>query len=407
MNSKRHLIFSALMVISLCCASAESTNAQTKSKSKGFDMKGFLGRIDTNKDGIVDSSEISDDRTRRFLERSGIDVSQPITIDAAAKIVNKKIQERASKKKSNEKGNLVSGFAVSERERGSTNGFAVSSEERQPAEKQSGSKVSKNISESAQRQAERTLTTYDRNKDGSLDADEMGRARWGSPPPSESDLNKDGSLSRGELATRYAARESGRSSSSSRESSRRSSRRTERSSSSPSRPRSSSSSSNTRSSSSSASTKSRRATDSYKKYVDGLFQTYDKDGDGKLSTEEIDKMRRKPANADADKDGFTTKDELIDFYTKRTEKRSGTSEKSSSSESKSRASRNRGSRAEKKPSGRSSRSSGSLSTLDKNGNGVIEMSEYSSEWDDDIVAEYYDKDKNRDGVITEKEWNGN
>ena len=32
------------------------------------------------------------------------------------------------------------------------------------------------------------------------------------------------------------------------------------------------------------------------------------------------------------------------------------------------------------------------------------MHEYSSKWDDKTVEEFYEKDKNGDGVITLKEW---
>jgi hypothetical protein len=32
------------------------------------------------------------------------------------------------------------------------------------------------------------------------------------------------------------------------------------------------------------------------------------------------------------------------------------------------------------------------------------MHEYSSKWDDKTVKEFYEKDKNGDGVITLKEW---
>jgi len=49
----------------------------------------------------------------------------------------------------------------------------------------------------------------------------------------------------------------------------------------------------------------------YRTYAKGLIGHYDLDKDGMLSTEEVNKMRRPPTNADANKDGFLTEDELV------------------------------------------------------------------------------------------------
>jgi len=42
--------------------------------------------------------------------------------------------------------------------------------------------------------------------------------------------------------------------------------------------------------------------------------------------------------------------------------------------------------------------------LDKNENGQIEMGEFTSDWNEDKVKEFYSKDTNRDGIITRSEW---
>lgn len=55
-------------------------------------------------------------------------------------------------------------------------------------------------------EAERTLRSFDRNDDGFLDAQETARARWSHRNPFDDDLDKDGRLSKLELAQRYARR---------------------------------------------------------------------------------------------------------------------------------------------------------------------------------------------------------
>ncbi|MBB76376.1 MAG: hypothetical protein CMJ75_17865, partial [Planctomycetaceae bacterium] len=57
------------------------------------------------------------------------------------------------------------------------------------------------------REAENTLSRYDRNQDGVLDQDEIRRVRWRSGWE-QHDRNGDGKLTRMELATRYAIQRS-------------------------------------------------------------------------------------------------------------------------------------------------------------------------------------------------------
>ena len=42
--------------------------------------------------------------------------------------------------------------------------------------------------------------------------------------------------------------------------------------------------------------------------------------------------------------------------------------------------------------------------MDKDSDNQVQMHEYSSEWDDKKLKEFYAIDKNRDGVITPTEW---
>jgi Ca2+-binding EF-hand superfamily protein len=132
-----------------------------------------------------------------------------------------------------------------------------------------------------------------------------------------------------------------------------------------------------------------------------LIENYDKDKDGKLSVEEIKTMRRPPKNADVDQDGFVTKEELVDSLSGSS---SSKPEGAATTKTQSRASTTF--RASSGASRSGSRSSSTLSGLDANQNNQVEMHEFSSEWDEKKLAEFYEKDKNGDGVITLREWSG-
>jgi len=47
-----------------------------------------------------------------------------------------------------------------------------------------------------------------------------------------------------------------------------------------------------------------------------------------------------------------------------------------------------------------------MKDYDENGDNQIQMHEFAKadEWDDKVLAEYYAKDKNGDGVISSAEW---
>lgn len=62
-----------------------------------------------------------------------------------------------------------------------------------------------NITEEDRREAERSFRYYDRNQDGKIDAEEMGRSRYGSDLPMY-DRNRDGVITMNEMEYRYARR---------------------------------------------------------------------------------------------------------------------------------------------------------------------------------------------------------
>jgi Ca2+-binding EF-hand superfamily protein len=381
-----------------------------------FDLESYLKRIDVNGNGMLEESEMSD-RTKGWIGKMGIDTDKTVSIKKLLSKVarDKRDQEKDKSSKSREEARKVPGFGVEDRETTAVARFGESSSS-------TSAKSTQTYSDSVMERVNSTLDRYDRNKDGFLDGGEIKDARWGSPSPEDSDGNKDGKLSRDELAKRYSDREgyyrnSSSTRSSSRSSSRNSSSRKEeedkarrerererfrtsgRSSASSSSSRSGSSSS--RSSGSSPSSADAQA--KYKKYAESLISNYDKDKDGKLNKDEIKQMRRPPVGADADKDGFITESELLDSLSGANKGSTSSSEKPESSTSK--YSRRDSGGGSTRSSGSSS-SSSSFDKLDANANRSVEMHEFSSDWDEKKIAEFYAKDKNGDGVITLEEWAG-
>jgi len=377
--------------------------------AQDFKLDEYLKRKDVNSNGKLEPSEMSNN-TRSYLSKNGFNPEKPVSI---SKVLSKLSKDKANKEKADRKMNRerkVPGFGVEKEESGSgVSRFGASTSD---AKGSTAKKVT--YSDSVNRQVESTLGRYDRNKDGSLDKEEISRARWGSPTPQESDTNKDGRLSRSELSNRYASRESAyRSSrgSSSRDSSRSSSTKKSTSSSwRPSSTRSTSSSSResstSRKPSSSSSSSSSSSREKYEKYAASLIGQYDENKDGKLDGDEIKKMRRPPVGADQNKDGFVTKSELYDSLSganKPASKASSTADARKPTSSSSRSSR-WGSSSSRSSSRSSSGSSRDFEKFDKNEDRQVQMHEYSAKWDEKTVKEFYEKDKNSDGVITLKEW---
>ncbi|WP_162273948.1 hypothetical protein [Mariniblastus fucicola] len=382
---------------------------EKKRERRSFDVEKFLTRLDTNKNGKVDPDEIKDERTRGFLKRAGVDPNKPVSIKNFSKQVDKRRNERANPRP----GQQSMGFAVGgderEQESGDSLRFVVTDEEREPIE----TARTRKFSEGAKKMLDWVLKSYDKDKDGKIGPKEIKAGRWSDPPAHVSDTNKDGSLSRMELLVRYEAREEAKT----KRSSERSSRRTTSSTRDRGRGRDRGRERETRSrrdtapkttskgtaKTTSSTTGSRDVRKGYESYVDGLFKTYDKDKNGKLDKKEIEGMRRKPdMKADTDGDKVISKTELIDSYL----------EKAGQGRSKQESSKRSGS---SRSSGRTSSSalgSGSpnarppLTDKDANQNGQIEMAEFAETWTLKEVEAFYAKDKNKDGVITASEWNG-
>jgi len=417
-----------------------------RGERRQFDIEGYLKRIDDNENGILEVNEMSD-RTKGWIGNYGLDTSRPVQISSVMKKVNTKkaADAKVEKRKQLDASRLVLGFGV---EGASESEFSTVPDFSGSAPITPGS-LEEKYGKGVMQQVDSTMERYDANKSGTLNNQEIAAARWGRPTPQESDTNKDGRLSRSELAERYAARSSGSRTSSSESSKKESSDDKSRTSSS----RSSSRESDSRSSSSRSSSRSgggdlqsrmekydtdvkskydksspekssqndsaayNSGSDRYKRYADALLKQYDKDKDNKLSKSEVKTMRRPPGQADSNGDGMITRDELIDSITNpKTSAPSASSdseERSSRSTSRSRFSdRNRES-SDSKSSASSSRSSSrssssrvSFSGNDTNKDGQLQMHEFSKDWDAETLEEFKQKDKNNDGIITRSEWTG-
>ena len=406
-------------MVSISFAQDRGREDRGRERKRGqFDVEAYLKGLDSNNNGILEDAEMND-RTKGYIRKLGVDTNRPVSIKKVVGKINKdkKDREKAASKKA--KGDVplnIEGFGIDPEEAKTISTFGPS------ATGTSSSAFKKTYSDSVWSQVNGTLASYDRNKDGVLDADEIRRPNWGSPKPSENDLNKDGKLSKLELAKRYDERESYAKKQAAKTSSstnkirdlarkRAADREKYRSSNRSSTARTSSASTRTRTPSASSSSKSDAASrEKYRRYASSLIETYDKDSDGKLSKEELGKMRRPPIGADANKDGFVTDSELLDNLTNANKAKSSSSStaktEKSSSKSGRKSSRDRGTYGSSSSKNSGGTGNSSFDKMDENENKRVEMHEFSDDWNDEKVKEFYAKDKNSDGVITLQEWSG-
>jgi len=374
------------------------------------DYSGYLKRLDRNGDGYLEGDEMSG-RTRRWLGEVGINTSRRVKISSVNSMVkrNQRDKEKQLERDKNFSTQIPGFFEYEEEAEDDLPGFGI--------EKSNVVEVevsSKQYSRSVLDQIESTLRRYDKDKNGILDRKEVEAIRWGSPKPSDSDLNKDGQLTRDELAERFKRREdSNRSNNQGGSRTTRSGSRfgnsSPRSGGSRSRPSTGSSGSSTRSGfssrrsggSSSSSSSSSGGERDYSSYVQGVMERYDKDKDGKLNKSEQAKMSRVPKNADADKDGNLSFDELVDHYSGAN---SGSKDSTSSKSGDRQTSRGGSRTPSTRDRGNTRSKKFSFSGNDENKDGQIAMSEFTSDWNDEKLAEFNNLDLNGDGYISKTEY---
>ena len=178
----------------------------------GFDPTFILQRMDRNGNGRLDPDEI-DDRAKGMLNRfaPGIDTSKPVKFED----VRQKFREaREARERGGDRGGRR-GDRGGDREANEQTptieplvpGFGEEVVlEPVPAFGGSGAFFAVSIVKADEAEADRTLDRYDRNRNGRLEREEIRNARWIYGDPNIYDQNGDGSLSKRELAVRYAKR---------------------------------------------------------------------------------------------------------------------------------------------------------------------------------------------------------
>jgi Ca2+-binding EF-hand superfamily protein len=165
----------------------------------------MLRGFDTNKDGVIDPSEVPEDR-RRFLTfiggRMDVDFSKPVAIDK----LRQKATEQFGGSKKKEPEPLVPGFGVPKVEAtvlafGDRPPVATSPSSGQRSSARGGSQNEQNSR--AQEFAEMMMRRYDRDGNGVLERD---KGEWEGirGDPNEIDRNKDGRIDREEMVARVA-----------------------------------------------------------------------------------------------------------------------------------------------------------------------------------------------------------
>ena len=175
----------------------------------GFDPSQFLTRMDTNGNGMLDPEE-AQGPARFMLDRMArdnpkIDISKPIPMSTLTEAFQRMRgggggggggDGRPDDELAliNEKSSLVAGFS-SKMELVPVPGFGAMAE----------TTSSIRVEEQDLREAEDRIKRYDKNADSALDETELKEGRWGDTPM-QYDRNKDGKLTKQELATRQARR---------------------------------------------------------------------------------------------------------------------------------------------------------------------------------------------------------
>ena len=387
----------------------------------GFDPTSFLSRLDRNGDGTLDASE-QEGPARFILDRMRDRIpnlppaGRPISIQRLARDIRGGGREERSGSSSSAVEPLVPGFGIDELNEPPL-GFGPEQEQFRVE------KTPEDI-----REAENTLSRYDRNQDGVLDQDEVRRVRWRSGWE-QHDRNGDGKLTRMELATRYAIQ------------------RTDEEGSSSSRRASTGRSDRGRSDRGRSSRGGRGGWGGFagfggrggssgrgggsSRIADFMFGRADKNQSGVLEKDEWGGIRGGGAeDADKNKDQKITKEEFSAWMSNRMSQGGGWGGRGRGGSSGDRGdrgsrSRSRGSRSESSSERRSNTASSApgsyrgmdtderlskfedlpewFGELDANRDGQVMMAEYYASWSEKKASDFQQFDLNDDGIVTPKE----
>ncbi len=384
----------------------------------------FMARMDTNGNGMLDPEE-SQGRARMFLERTGLDLSRPIPMDQVGRAFEEMRNRRAAEMGGG--GGFGRDRGEDRGEGGRGGGDNRDGQNDQPSGKPAveplvpgfgeadlfdpvpgfgdlGEKFAVTIEDQDRQEAQRTMGRSDTNQDGILDAEEIRIGRWGDDPL-QTDRNRDGKLTLTELALRYAIRRVER------EGGSKNSRTAARGgSSNASRPGS----------------PGRNANQGQDRMAQ-MFGRYDRNGNGVLEKDEWGGLGSDPSGYDTNRDGKITREEFAASMASRFGGRGGGGGEGEGDRSRW-YSRREGEESPPGPAGdekgKPAAASGKKSSrfrtaterlasleglpewfarTDADGDGQVRMSEYSTSWTDQVVADFAQFDLNNDGIVTPSE----
>ncbi|MFN0017173.1 MAG: hypothetical protein ACKVP0_02875 [Pirellulaceae bacterium] len=399
MNVRIQLLMSAVIAAVLFAAVMASGQGRGGGRMEAFDPASILKRADDNGNGIIEPSEVNN-RSRMFIERAAqkaqLEMGKPMPIAKLLPAMQanfdeyKKQQEAGAKVGGGSTAKPATSFvapAVSVPATTSSSGFGGSSS-RAGSIMNLEAKFDQSVIDYVNNDLLRKL---DKNGDGNLDSVEWKAHTW-SKPPEDSDLNKDGKLSREELCIRISksrgipikgetASTTGGSSSTG--------------------------------SSSTGSSSSGSSGDKFKKYAEQLLKDYDKSKDGMLQRDEWKEMKTEHQGADSDGDGVITLGELTNRVSAYSSGGASTTPLSSSGGSSYSGKKGSGDKVASGPK-KSYRFLTPTERLpkgmpdwfiknDADGDGQIMMAEYSTSWTDSTAAEFAKLDLDGDGIITPNE----
>jgi len=161
---------------------------------------------DDNKDGVLSPDEMNGRRTKKFLESLGIPTGRTSKLEDLVKGYKKRIANDTQEKRKefeSRLNNLAQFGAEPESFGVGQFGTADKGEGLRSFEETATGMKASDFAPEMLKQADKRLEAFDRDKNGFLDGDEISRVSWKSPPPETSDLNRDGRLSKLELAKRF------------------------------------------------------------------------------------------------------------------------------------------------------------------------------------------------------------
>jgi Ca2+-binding EF-hand superfamily protein len=390
-------------VVAAVLLSAMNANGQGRGggRMEGFDPASILKRADDNNNGIIEPSEVSN-RSRMFIERAAqraqLEMGKPMPIAKLLPAMQANFDEYKKQQEAGAKTGGGSTPPASSSTPKPATSFVAPAVAAPAATSSSGfggtsSRAGSIINLEAK--FEQSVIDYvnndllrklDKNGDGNLDSGEWKAHTW-SKPPEDSDLNKDGKLSREELCIRISKSRG--------------------------IPIKGETASTTGGSSSTSGSSGGSPADKFKKYAEQLLKDYDKSKDGMLQRDEWKEMKTEHQGADSDGDGVITLAELTNRVSAYSSGGASTTPLSSSGGSSYGGKKGSGDKTASGPK-KSYRFLTPTERLpkgmpdwfiknDADGDGQIMMAEYSTSWTDATAAEFAKLDRDGDGIITPRE----